>query len=70
MSRLTPVPTTVTDSVRAFVYKARQDAQEWENVELLDDGQVYSLYRLAGEIYAAGWDDGHRVGRCEADPIR
>ncbi len=69
MSRFPPVPTSVIESVREFVRKARVDAETYENVERLNDSQVYSLHRLAGEIYAVGWDDGHRAGSIEARPI-
>ncbi len=69
MSRIPPVPASIIESVRVFVRKARLDAENYENVELLNDSQVYSLHRLAGEIYATGWDDGHRAGSIEARPI-
>ncbi len=69
-NRLSPVPAGVTASVIEFVRKARLDAEKYDNVEPLDDGHVYSLHRLAADIYAAGWDDGHRSGQLETRPIR
>lgn len=65
-----PVPIDVVRSVRDFVRKARKDAEQYDNVELLDDSQVYSLHRLAAEVYAAGWSAGHYVGSEEARDIR
>lgn len=70
MSDMSPVPIDVTRSVREFVRKARKSAEQYDNVELLDDSQVYSLHRLVADAYAAGWSAGHWVGSEEAREIK
>lgn len=55
------VPTNIVDDLEAFVEKELRDAEQYSNREPLDESGVYSLYRLAARIYAAGFEDGERI---------
>lgn len=50
-------PADVVQRVDRFVDKAHADAAKYDNVELLDEGQAFSLHLLAAEIYALAWND-------------
>lgn len=51
-------PRPVVDLVERFVDKAHADAAKFDNVELLDESQVFSLHLTAAEIYALGFTEG------------
>lgn len=51
-------PRPVVDVVERFVDKAHADAAKFDNVELLNESQVFSLHLAAAEIYALGFADG------------
>ncbi|MEJ7648679.1 MAG: hypothetical protein WKF57_06560 [Nakamurella sp.] len=44
-----------------------RDAARYDNSELLDESQCWSLHKLAAELYAAGFEDGQRA---EATRVR
>ncbi len=47
--------------IEMWVDQRISDAAKYDNVELLDEGGVFSLHMLAARIYAAGWNDGSRA---------
>ncbi|WP_422758737.1 hypothetical protein [Paenarthrobacter sp. C1] len=51
-------PLPVVELVDGYVRKALHDADAYSNVELLDESGVFSLHRVAAEIYALGFRDG------------
>lgn len=56
-------PQGVVQEVEHFVDTCRADARRASNVELLDEGQVYSLHMLVAKVYAAGFDAGRLAER-------
>lgn len=62
-------PAEVVQMVDRYVEKAHRDAEQASNVELLDEGQAFSLHMLAAEVYALAWDhatraaESRRIGR-------
>lgn len=58
-ARIEPLP--VVELVEAYVYSELQDAKRYDNRTPLDDSGIFSLHRLAAEIYAAGYADGERA---------
>jgi hypothetical protein len=46
------------------------EAEQYSNIELLCESQVYVLHRLVADAYAAGWSAGHWVGSEEAREIK
>lgn len=57
-------PYTVTQAVEQFVDECYREAGQYENVSLLDEGQVYSLHLVAARVYAEGFQAG-RAAECE-----
>lgn len=53
-------PTYIVDLVEAYVHKELTDSGEYSNRRPLDESGVFSLHRLAAEIYAGGYQDGER----------
>lgn len=62
MSDLTPIPAPISKQVDRWVDEQFDSARKWSNSELLDSGSVFTLHRLAAEIYHAGWSEGELVG--------
>ena len=58
MSEQRVEPHAVVLLVEQFVTSALNDAEAYENREVLDDSGVYDLHMLAAKIYALGWNDG------------
>lgn len=68
---LTPVPPSVAMTVGSWIDLQRDMAREYDNIQfVMDASMVTELHRLAGVIYATGWNDGHAVGREEARGTR
>ena len=63
MTRVEPnvVPVGVVRIVEQYVTSELDDAARYENREPLDESGVYSLHRLAAQIYAEGFIDGGAV---------
>lgn len=57
----TPVPSNVVALVEQYVHSELDNAKKYENRDPLDESGIWSLHRLASEIYAAGFNDGVRV---------
>lgn len=57
------LPLQLVQSIELWIDKEFADAEKWDNRDLLDDSGVFTLYRLAAEIYAAGF----AAGECAAD---
>ena len=51
-------PMNVVEMIDSYVRKALHDSDAYDNVELLDESGVWSLHRVAAEIYALGFRDG------------
>lgn len=51
-------PMPVVELVDNYVRRALHDADRYDNSELLDESGVFSLHRVAAEIYALGFRDG------------
>lgn len=64
------VPTAVIDVVESYVHSELDDAQRYENRQPLDESGVWSLHRLAAEIYELGWGDGERAESRRNDGAR
>jgi hypothetical protein len=62
---VTPSPADVADMVNQYIYGELSDTEKYDNREPLDDSGRYALHRLAADIYARGFDDGHRVAGIE-----
>jgi hypothetical protein len=54
-------PSQVVQKVNQFIREERIDVEKWDNREFGDDSSVFSLHRLAAEIYHLGLDDGWRA---------
>lgn len=54
-------PAEIVQLVEAFVESEHRDAAKYANRTPLDDSGVFTLHRLAAEIYAAGYRDGERA---------
>lgn len=63
-------PRDVVDMVERYVDKAHRDAAKYSNSELLDDSGVWSLHKLAAEIYAAGYRDGETAESVKQNSAR
>lgn len=61
-SQRPPEPATVASMVEQYVYGELADAEKYDNRTPLDESGIYSLHRLAAEIYAVGWRDGDAAG--------
>lgn len=55
------VTTEVVSLVEEYVWRELNDAEKYENSELLDESGIWSLHRLAAEIYGKGFRDGEFV---------
>lgn len=51
----------VAQRVEWYVDGELRDAEKYTNRTPLDDSGVYSLHRLAAEVYALGWREGFRA---------
>ncbi len=60
-------PREVAERVERYVNRELHDARQYENRSALDDSGVWSLHRLAAEIYALGFAAGGDVERIRAD---
>jgi hypothetical protein len=56
---LTPTPRRIPEMVNEHLYSMLANIEKYDNVTAYDESQRYSLHRLAAQIYAAGWSDGH-----------
>jgi hypothetical protein len=56
---LTPTPRRIPEMVNGHIYSMKTAIEINDNVDAYDESQRYSLHRLAAQIYAAGWSDGH-----------
>lgn len=65
MSDVTPVPAMIVQSVDDWITEQHANAGKWDDVELLDESQAYSLHRLAREVYASGFHDGYVVSQAQ-----
>lgn len=54
-------PQPVADLVDQWVDRERNAAAQYDNKDLLDEDGIWSLHRLAAEIYTRGHDDGEIV---------
>jgi len=54
-------PKAIAELVEEFVNDEHRDAGKWENRTPLDESGVFSLHRMAADIYAAGFEEGVRV---------
>jgi hypothetical protein len=54
-------PLEVAERVERYVDRELTDARKYDNRAPLDDSGVWSLHRLAAEIYALGFDAGEMV---------
>lgn len=62
MSTVHPEPRPVADKVDAFIRHERATAQTATNRTPLDASGAYDLHRLAADVHAMGWTDGHVTG--------
>lgn len=51
-------PREVVDQVEAYVDSALDSAKKYTNSQPLDESGIFSLHRLAAQIYALGFRDG------------
>lgn len=51
-------PSEVVRAVEAYVGKELSDARQYSNREPLDESGIWSLHRLAAEVYAMGYAAG------------
>jgi hypothetical protein len=58
---MTVEPKAIADLVEEFVNDEHRDAGKWENRTPLDESGVFSLHRMAADIYAAGFEEGLRT---------
>lgn len=74
MSDAIPVPQGVVQTVEEYVYSELSNAEKYENRTPLDESGIWSLHRLAAQIYAMGFDAGERIeherGRAERQRMR
>ena len=54
-------PVAVADLVERYVDQELRDAAKYDNSTPLDHSGVWSLHRLAAQIYTLGHEDGERV---------
>lgn len=54
-------PREVVAAVEAYVSSELSDASRYTNRSLLDESGVWSLHRLAADVYALGWEAGERA---------
>lgn len=64
------LPPSLIDDVDSFVRRQLSDAAKFDNSDVLDESGVWSLHKLAAEIYAAGWADGEQAERRRQDGQR
>ncbi|MCX2931358.1 hypothetical protein ORI20_13825 [Mycobacterium sp. CVI_P3] len=64
-----PVPGEIVDLVDEYVRKQLDDAKQYDNRSPLDESGIFSLHRLASEIYAAGFEAGVRVEGARASGV-
>ncbi len=55
------LPLHLADLIEGFVESEHRNAERYDNKQVLDEGGVYSLYRLAATVYAAGFNDGNAL---------
>lgn len=51
-------PLAVVQHVEQYVDRELQDAEKYDNRDLLDESGIWSLHELAAKIYAQGYADG------------
>ena len=56
-----PIPADVVQAVEDYIHKELSDAQKYDNSSPLDESGIWSLHRLAANIYAKGFDAGCRI---------
>ena len=56
-------PAEIVQLVEDFVEREHHDNTKYDNRTPLDDSGVFSLHRLAAEVYAAGYHDGEQAER-------
>lgn len=54
-------PSEVLNAVEEYVYSQLSDARKYDNREPLDESGVWSLHKLAADVYAMGWEAGERA---------
>lgn len=52
------LPLALIEAVDRYVESELADAAKYDNRQPFDESGVWSLHRLAAEVYAAGWADG------------
>ena len=54
-------PKAVADIIEEFVDDEHRGAGKWANRSPLDESGVFTLHRLAADIYTAGFKEGERT---------
>ena len=55
------LPTQQIEEVDRVIDGLIRDAARYDNTELLDESQCWTLHQLAAQLYAAGFEDGQRA---------
>lgn len=63
-------PPDVVQLVDDYVYKALRDGKKYDNSEPLDESGVWSLHRLAAQVYAEGYKAGEAAEARRQDGVR
>lgn len=61
MSDARILPAQLVQAVEMWVDRELDAAEKYDNREPLDESGIFSLHRLAAEVYAAGFEDGDRA---------
>lgn len=60
-NRIPPVPSEVIFAVDHYADNELSDSRKYSNSSPLDESGIFSLHRLAADIYAIGFDAGARA---------